>query len=509
MVVVVFRKEYLMKCNLENIKKQAAFILLICNSIFVLTQAYDLPCSKASFKKSQFNWDNVAQKKNIIPIAVIGSGPAGLSAAMYGARGRVRTIVFEGEKPGGLLTETSEVKNWPGAPDVLGPDVMDSLREQACGFGVQVVADIIEEVDFSRWPFVLKTMNGDTVHALTVVISTGAAPRKLGIKGEQEYWGRGVSACARCDAPLFKDKVAVVIGGGDSAIEEAQQLTPYAKKVTIIHRRDKLRAAPQMQDQLSAQKNIDVIYNAAVKSVIGDDRKVTKVELIDTQTKEESAIPIDGLFLAIGHIPNTDFVKKYIDTDNQGFVWLQDRSQATNVSGVFAAGDVADPIYRQAGTAAGDGIKAGVDALNFLHSIGYTGDRAQSLESKMFDPEGDACSVSEVERVVVISNKNDFDKFISKGTGLSAVLFYKGTESPSPKMMELLQESAQEVNSSISFALLDTLEQPSLTTLSNNYSILKTPSLLVFSEGKLVARFSGIFKSSEAIVAAIGQISSN
>ena len=232
----------------------------------------------------------------------------------------------------------------------------------------------------------MHTGEGETVHALTVVISTGAAPRYLGVPGEDDYKNKGVSACARCDALCYRDKEVVVIGGGDSAIEEALQLEPYAKKVTIIHRRDKFRAAPQVQQRVEKLDKVNTIWNAKVKRVVGNGSSVTGVELEDTQTGQTRVFPTQGMFLAIGHVPATEMFKDYIATDDQGFILLEGRSQATNLPGVFAAGDVADPSYRQAITAAGDGGKAGMDAIFFLQQIGFTTARAQDFvkSKKMF-----------------------------------------------------------------------------------------------------------------------------
>jgi thioredoxin reductase (NADPH) len=341
--------------------------------------------TKKAINKSSFDWSSVSKKTNIVPLAVIGSGPAGLSAAMYGARAGIKSVVFEGDFPGGLLTKTSYVENWPGIPHVLGPKVMKRLRKQACSFGVQCVFDTIEEINFSDWPFVIHTAEGDIIHALTVIIATGAHPRHLYVEGEEEYWGRGVSSCARCDAPLYKNKEVIVVGGGDSAIEEALQLVPYAKKVTIVHRRNQLRASPHMRERISSYKEIDVLYDSSIKQIIGNGDEVTAVELINSQTGEISTMMIDGVFLAIGHDPNTKIFKNYISTDEQGYIVLEGRSQATNIPGVFAAGDVADPCYRQAGSAAGDGIKAGIDAILFLHEIGFTTQRAHEMIPNMFN----------------------------------------------------------------------------------------------------------------------------
>jgi len=360
--------------------------LLVCGVFVYGFVNTSRPVKRDVIDLTAYDWNTVAQKRNIIPIAVIGSGPAGLNAAMYGARAGIKSVIFEGYEPLGLLMKTTDVSNYLGAPNTQGPKLMETSRKQAADFGVKFVGDVIESVDFSRWPYELYTGEGETVHALTVIITTGAAPRYLGVPGEEDYKNKGVSACARCDALCYRDKEVVVIGGGDSAIEEALQLEPYAKKVTIIHRRDKFRAAPQVQQRIESLDKVNTIWNAKVNRVIGDESSVTAVELEDMQTGKKSVFPTDGMFLAIGHVPATQMFKDYIALDEQGFIQLEGRSQATNLPGVYAAGDVADPSYRQAITAAGDGGKAGMDAIFFLQQIGFTTARAQEFvkSKKMF-----------------------------------------------------------------------------------------------------------------------------
>jgi len=446
-----------------------------------------------------YDWCGVAQKRNVIPIAVIGSGPAGLSAAMYGARAGMKAVVFEGDEPGGLLIKTGEVQNWPGSPDVTGPEVMERLRKQACSFGVVCITDVIEKVDFSRWPFLLQTAEGDTFYALTVVISTGAAPRLLNIEGEQEYWGCGVSACARCDAGCYKDREVVVVGGGDSAIEEALQLAPYAKKITIIHRRDQLRAAPNVRKRIEPYENINVLYDVRVKRIVGDDNGVTAVELINNQTQKTDMMPIDGVFLAVGHEPRTSIFKDALVTNDQGYIMLEGRSQVTNIPGVFAAGDVADPHYRQAGTAAGDGIKAGIDAVNFLFEVGFTTHRAKELAKNMFGV--DEQLGADVHH---ITSADEFECLIAVPGRLVVATFYMPQEQSSSQMLEIVNVAAKEADVSISFSSVNIVAN---TTLAKRFHISKTPCLLAFADGKLVARYSDGMQSIDELLHLIRQVS--
>ncbi len=323
-------------------------------------------------------------KNNIIPIAIIGSGPAGLMAAVYGARESVHTVVIEGGTPGGLLTETERVDNWPGGIGLLGADIVNDVKKQALYFGAHFLSDTIESVNFNQWPYVLHTEEGKTLHALTVIIATGATPRRLGVPGEQAYWGRGVSSCALCDAPFYKDEEVFVVGGGDSAVEEALALASVAKKVTILVRKGRMRTAVSMHKRLKGYSNIAIRYNTEVQKMLGDDTGITGVELFNNKTGKITTESIGGVFLAIGHLPNSTIFHDYIETDQVGYIKLVGRSQATRLPGVFAVGDVADPIYRQAGVAAGHGIKAAIEAVKFLRNIGCSQSLMQEVSTHFF-----------------------------------------------------------------------------------------------------------------------------
>ena len=302
-------------------------------------------------------------------VVIIGSGPAGLTAAIYAARANLKPLVFEGLQPGGQLTITTDVENFPGFPDgIMGPDMMDQFRKQAQRFGAECVFEIVESVDFSQRPYRVKT-GGKEVLANTLIISTGASAKWLNIPGEQEFMGHGVSACATCDAFFFKGKEVVVVGGGDSAMEEANFLTKFADKVTLVHRREEFRASKIMQDRVLNNEKVTVLYNTEVKEVKGDkDQGVSSVTLFNRQTNETSDYPTQGYFAAIGHKPNTDLFKAVLDTDAAGYLTVKPFSTETNIDGVFACGDVADHKYRQAITAAGTGCMAAMDAERFLEA---------------------------------------------------------------------------------------------------------------------------------------------
>jgi len=299
---------------------------------------------------------------------IIGSGPAGYTAAIYAARADLSPTLISGREPGGQLMLTSEVENWPGAPDgIFGSELMSNMRKQAEKFGTTMVADFVYEVDFSSRPFTIKTEDKE-YKAETVIIATGATAQWLNIPGEKELQGKGVSACATCDGFFFRDRKVVVVGGGDSALEEATFLTKFASEVVILVRRDEFRASIAMQKEALANEKITVMWNTQAKELKGENN-LEEVIVVDTKTGEESVLKTDGFFVAIGHKPATDIFKGQLELDEKGYIIHDGQSSKTNVLGVFAAGDVADPHYRQAITAAGSGCTAALDAERFLGSL--------------------------------------------------------------------------------------------------------------------------------------------
>jgi len=305
---------------------------------------------------------NQGETKKLI---VIGGGPAGYTAALYSARANLEPLVLEGFQWGGQLMITSEVENYPGYPEgVLGPKMMQDFREQADRFGAELVTDDVTRVDFSEQPF--RVWVGETEHrAEAVIVATGATARQLGLESEVRMQGAGVTYCATCDGAFYRDKRVVVVGGGDSAMEEAIFLTRFASSVTVVHRRESFRASPIMVDRAKANDKIDFVLDSVVEEVLGGE-KVAAVRLRNTKTGEEREIEAEGVFVAIGHDPATELFRGQLDLDDEGYILTEGKSTRTNIPGVFAAGDCVDHVYRQAITAAGMGCQAALDAERWL-----------------------------------------------------------------------------------------------------------------------------------------------
>jgi thioredoxin reductase (NADPH) len=308
------------------------------------------------------------EDKDIRNVLIIGSGPAGLTAAIYAARANLSPLLLEGFEPGGQLMITTEVENFPGFKDgILGPELMEEMRAQAARVGTEIRTEQVTDVDLGHRPFAVKTAMSE-YRAKTLIIATGASAKWLGLPSETALYGKGVSACATCDGFFFRGKNVVVVGGGDTALEEAIYLTRLVNHVTLIHRRDTLRASKIMQDRAFKNEKITFVWDTAVKEILDPaDGKVTGVKVVNLKTDEEKILPTDGVFIAIGHKPNTDLFQRQLDLDDNGYICVT-KGAHTGIPGVFAAGDVHDTVYRQAITAAGSGCMAALDASRFLEA---------------------------------------------------------------------------------------------------------------------------------------------
>lgn len=307
-------------------------------------------------------------------LIIMGSGPAGLTAALYAARANLEPLLISGNELGGQIALTNEVENYPGFPEgITGPELVDLMKRQAERFGARIVTDHVRTVDFTSHPFQVTTEGGHEYGAKSVITATGASPRRLGVPGESEYMGRGVSYCATCDGFFFRGKDIAVVGGGDSALQEGLFLTRFANRVHIVHRRDQLRAQPILQDRARGNSKLDFVWNSVVREIRGD-RTVGALDLHDTQTEEARELPVQGVFVYVGHIPNTQLYKGQLAMDEEGYL-LVDARLHTNIPGVFAAGETHDHIFRQAVVSAGYGSMASMEAEKFLANLEHHGYR--------------------------------------------------------------------------------------------------------------------------------------
>ncbi len=313
-------------------------------------------------------------------VVIVGSGPAGLTAALYAARADLKPLVFEGPEPGGQLMQTTDVENYPGYPEgVMGPKMMEDFREQAKRFGADCRYGMVTDIKFDKRPYKLTVDEETELYAKSIIISTGASAKWLGLDSEQRLRGKGVSACATCDGAFFRDQHVIVVGGGDTAMEEATFLTKFASKVTVLHRRRELRASKAMQTRAFNDEKIEFMWDTELHKVLGDE-VVDGVEVINNETKEITTLDdVTGVFIAIGHKPNTDLFKGVLTMDEVGYIQTEGQSTRTDLEGIFACGDAMDPIYRQAVTAAGTGCRAALDAEKFLAEV-EVGEKALAEE---------------------------------------------------------------------------------------------------------------------------------
>jgi thioredoxin reductase (NADPH) len=443
-----------------------------------------------------YDMSNAFDKTNVVDVLIIGSGPAGSTAAVYAKRGGFNVVVLEGYEPGGLLTKTTEVENWPGNTTIMGPDLVDNMRNHAMHFGAKYVFDSVVSVDTTVYPFIVQTDFDQTFHSFSLIIATGATPKKLEIEGEEEYWGRGVTTCAICDAPLYKDKDVIVVGGGDSAAEEAMQLSSYARSITIMVRKDKMRAAQSMQERLKNYKNIAIRYHVEVIAIKGDDDTVTHIDVLYNQMDKVVTEEINGVFLAIGHTPNTTFLNGQVALSEHGHIVLQEeRSQKTSVPGIFAAGDVEDPTYRQAIISAGSGSKAALDAENFLRTHGYGDKVVEQLKNcrymgkKQIIIEDELC-----ESVIEISTIKEFEQYTHDQSGLVLIDFYAETCPSCMQMLPAYKSLAQQFPD-VTFLKVDTDEAED--ALLDKLHVNSIPCVLSLYNGDLAARYNQAMNEKE------------
>lgn len=474
-------------------KEKAIIVGMVLGGIFVgifFGGMYIYRHKKHAHISSQLkNWNSAwSSEKNVVPIAIIGSGPAGLSAAVYAARLGFYSVVFQGKNPGGQLVTTSYVENWPGIQKMLGSDIIAGLRKQAEQFGAVMSPDAITDVNFSTWPYTLTTEENKKIRALTVIIATGSSARLLKVPGEQEFWGKGVTTCAICDAPFYKNKEVIVVGGGDSAAEEVMQLAPYAQKINLFVRGSSLRASHAMQQHLKEIKQLTIFFNSKIREIKGTDH----VNAVDyEQDGVRKTQTIDGVFLAIGHEPNTALFRKNVACTSAGYIKPVLGTQKTSVRGVFVAGDVADERYRQAGVAAGDGIKAALDAASFLHEHGYNEAFAHDIEDRLYIPEAVVR-----QAITVIKNSEELDALIA-GSSLPVLVDFYTPQCPTcMQMMPSVEAIAAQKKESITIVKVDgSIHQD----IMKKWHVGSVPHMLVFKDGALVGRTKEVMTKKEIL----------
>ncbi len=443
------------------------------------------------------NRDVFKDVQNLAPVVIIGSGPAGLAAALYTSRMNWPTYVFEGPQPGGQLTETSVIENWPGVGSERGPVLMSNAKDQVRAFGATFSPETITRVDLkTRYPYTLWTDEGREIRAAAIIVATGAQALRLGIEGEDTYWSRGVSTCAVCDAFFYKGKIVAVAGGGDSAAEEALELATFAEKVIMLVRGERLRASPIMQKRLRSNPRIEIRFKTKPNKVIGDGNHVTSLDITNAQGKHE-VLAVNALFLGIGHTPNTDVFKDQLLRSERGHIMLVGPGQATSKPCVFVAGDATDAVYRQAGVAAGDGIKAALDLDRCLEEHGIESDYMVSLEKQFYKAFKDDIRVT----LPLITSSKELDTHLVGAKGPIILDFYADYCPSCMQMLPVFEGAAAHFGNKATFLKTDTAKSDEL---SKRFDVTMIPTFLIFKNGSLVAR-SAEAMNKQALIELIAQ----
>jgi len=424
-------------------------------------------------------------KDHIIPVAVIGSGPAGLAAAIPAARSGYHTVIFQGIKPGGELADAQTVENWPGMPTQSGALTMKKLEEQVSSFGAHLVPLVIDDIDVRSWPYKLQISDGTTAYALTVIIATGANQKKLGIPGEDTYWGKGLFTCGLCDGTYARGKETAIIGGGDMAIERALQLRPEAKKVTLIVAEPQLTAHKSMQEKIKGIASISVLYNKEVQALVGSDTAITHLELIDKTTQEKLLFPTSSVFLSSGLTPNTELVINKLPLEKDGCIALKGcHSQQTDLEGIMAAGTVSDSSYRQVAAITGDGTKAGMDAVHFLSKWGFDGPRRELLSKNVYK-----IPLIPHPHIKKIASLYELNRYL-RGKKPVLVEIYSPACSSCRKMEGPLTKATEELKDDLVICKINK-DNDKLYYLVEKYDLNLIPAFLLFKNGREVLRIEG------------------
>lgn len=428
-------------------------------------------------------------KKNIVPIAVIGSGPAGLTAGYYGSRAGMHTVVFTGPQPGGLLMDASVVENWPGMPFVSGAKAMQKLKTQAKKLGATIVQDTIQNVDFSQWPYKLQTDLGDQVNALSVIIATGAKPKKLGIEGEDKYWGKGgVLSCTICDAPLSKNRDVVVIGGDATTFERLMQLVPYAKSITLIDQTIDEKMIAKSHKKLKQLDKVKILRDKTVTKIIGNGQTVTAIEFKDDKTKKVDTLKADMVYLSLGFEPNVDLFKGKLKLNKNNFISIDCNLQKTSQDGIFAAGNVSDPVYHQAAIAAGDGSKAALEAIHFLHDLDFDRllDKGSYLSLYKYKKKKEIKKI--IKPVAEINSQQGYENVLKDNQKPVMIEFFSPQCPHCINMSAILDKVAASNKNKLKILKVDCQKLPQL---AQQNKIMGLPTFVLYKLGKETDRISG------------------
>jgi thioredoxin reductase (NADPH) len=469
------------KSTITCVKNKIAYILLLASFGFAGCWR---PWNSESNKELSANHDlsKVLTMQDVAPVVIVGSGPAGLTSAIYIARAGMQAFVFTGPQPGGQLIDTTFVENWPGlgTQKSLGPDLMQNMRDQAQSFGACIINDSVTKIDFDTWPFAIETENGRKFSALSVILATGATPKRLHIPGEDTYWGKGLTTCAVCDAPVMKNKDVVIIGGGDTAAEQVFELAPYAKNITVLVRKDFLKASDAQKERILAYQNVSIEYNKEVKEIYGENGEVTAIEVFDNKTKTKEKRAINGVFLAVGHEPNSEIVSEKIK-NSSGYITTLDRSQRTAIPGVFAAGEIQDVSYKQAIVAAGEGAKAALDATAFLYELGFNKEASNRLEKQFLETFAEhRLQLKEISQV------DEFEREVLQKKGIVLFDFYADYCPGCIKMLPVLEALAYEMQDVVTVVKANHQKSKKIIVdlfYNHKVSIRHVPSLLVYKDG--------------------------
>jgi len=421
---------------------------------------------------------------NVLPVAIIGSGPAGLSAALYTARAKIPTYVFTGPAPRGTLNQVQSIENWPGKRKMSGSTAMEELEAQIRKFQTHMLYKTIKKVNFKKWPFELEANDGTTFNALAVIIATGGATKKLPIPGADKYWGKGVGSCTICDAPFNKGQNVIVVGGGDTAAQRALQIAAYAKNVTMIVKNDKLTACPTYQEYLSKAPNISIKPSTAIEKIDGNNKTVTGATIKDLKTNQTTNLPVKAVYFSAGYKPVSDLFASYIDTNKKGYIIVEGRTQKTSIPGVFAAGNVVDPLYRKTAVAIGQGVCAGMDAISFLESLGFTSQQLAKLSSQFYTPTDNAYG-----SLPTITTNSQLEQVILTAEVPVVIVFFSPQCPYCVHLMPTTESLAHTLKTKARFYKIDAGNQPELI---EKYGIDAIPSIIIFNNGVEAKRILNI-----------------